>query len=143
MSAGSEQAGVAYRDRGRRTGQFDGSPGEAKNLGAGSGPELTVRTVRVPKKAGPNDYLVHVSKRDQRPQGLLFPIRLQRRLPIIPVPLKPDDPEARLDLQAVLDAAYENANYDLEIDYRREPNPPLTGKLEEWADQLLHSKGLR
>jgi Protein of unknown function (DUF4058) len=101
------------------------------------------RTVRVPKKAGPNEYLVHVSKRDQRPQGLLYPIRLQRRLPIIPIPLKPDDPDARLDLQAVLDAAYENANYDLEIDYRRAPNPPLTGKLAEWSDQLLRFKGLR
>jgi Protein of unknown function (DUF4058) len=101
------------------------------------------RTVRVPKKAGPNDYLVHVSKRDQRPQGLLYPIRLQRRLPIIPIPLKPNDPDVRLDLQAVLDAAYENANYDLEIDYRREPNPPLTGKHAEWSDQLLRDKGLR
>jgi hypothetical protein len=108
---------------------------------------VSIRQVTPPrksaKKAGPNDYLVHVSKRDQRPQGLLYPIRLQRRLPIIPIPLKPNDPDARLDLQAVLDAAYENANYDLEIDYRREPNPPLTGKHAEWSDQLLRDKGLR
>jgi Protein of unknown function (DUF4058) len=57
--------------------------------------------------------------------------------------VKPDDPDARLDLQAVLDAAYENANYDLEIDYRREPSPPLSGKLAEWTDRLLRSKGVR
>jgi Protein of unknown function (DUF4058) len=101
------------------------------------------RTVRVPRKAGPNEYLVHVSKSGQRPQGLLYPIRLQRRLPIVPIPLKPADPDARLDLQAVVDAAYENANYDLEVDYRGEPTPPLSGKLAEWADQLLRSKGLR
>src|SRR3984885_2257648 len=101
------------------------------------------RMVRVPKKAGPNDYLVHVSKRDQRPQGLLYPIRLQRGLPIIPIPLKPDDPDARLDLQTVLDSAYENANYDLEIDYGREPSPPLSGKLAEGTDRLLRSKGVR
>jgi hypothetical protein len=101
------------------------------------------RTVRVPKKASPNEYLVHVSKGGQRPQGLLYPIRLPQRLPIIPIPLKPEDPDARLDLQAVLDVAYSNANYDLEIDYRHEPKPPLNGKLAEWADQLLRSKGLR
>ncbi len=51
--------------------------------------------------------------------------------------------QTRLDLQAALDAAYDNASYDLEADYRREPNPPLSGKLAKWADQLLKSKGLR
>ena len=66
-----------------------------------------------------------------------------RRLPVIPIPLKPGDPDARLDLQAVLDAAYDRAGYDLEIDYRSEPNPPLGGELAAWADQLLRSKGLR
>jgi hypothetical protein len=101
------------------------------------------RTVPVPKKAGPHEYLVHVSKRGLRPRGLLYPIRQSLRLPIIAIPLKPEDPDARLDLQAVVDGAYENANYDLEIDYRREPDPPLGGKLAEWADQLLRSKGLR
>jgi Protein of unknown function (DUF4058) len=101
------------------------------------------RTVAIPKKLGPHEYLVHVSKGGQRPRGLLYPIRLPRRLPIIPIPLKPDDPDAHLDLQSVLNAAYGNANYDLEIDYCREPNPPLGGKAAEWADQLLRSKGLR
>jgi hypothetical protein len=101
------------------------------------------RTVPVPRKAGPNEYLVHVSKWGQRPEGQLYPIRLQRRLPIIPIPLKPQDPDAHLDLQAVLEAAYENAGYDLEIDYRRDANPPLSGKLAVWADELLRSKGLR
>ena len=101
------------------------------------------RTVRVPKKIASSDYLVHVSHAARRPLGLLFPIRLQQRLPIVPIPLKPEDSDARLDLQAALDSAYDNAGYDLEIDYRREPNPPLNGKLTEWADQRLRSKGLR
>ena len=101
------------------------------------------RTVRIPKNVGPHEYLVHVSKRALRPQGLLYAIRLSGRLPIIPIPLKPEDPDAHLDLQAVLNAAYANANYDLEIDYRDDPDPPLIGKLAEWADELLRSKGLR
>jgi len=46
-------------------------------------------------------------------------------------------------LQAALDSAYDRAQYDLRIDYRKEPAPPLDEKLAAWADQLLRSKGLR
>jgi hypothetical protein len=101
------------------------------------------RMVRLPKKVGSPEYLVHVSKKGLRPRGLLYPIRLTQRLPIIPIPLKAGDPDARLDLQAVLDAAYDRVGYDLEIDYRREPRPRLKAELAAWADQLLRSKGLR
>jgi len=101
------------------------------------------RMVRVPRKAGRHEYLVHVSKENLRPRGLLYPIRLARRLPVIPIPLKPEDPDARLDLQAMLDFACDRAGYDLEIDYRKEPQPPLAAELAAWADQLLKSKGLR
>jgi hypothetical protein len=101
------------------------------------------RMVSVPKKAGPHSYLVHVSKKGQRPRGLLYPIRLSRPLPVLPIPLKAGDPDARLDMQAVLDAAYDRAGFDLRIDYREEPLPPLTGKLAAWANELLRSKGLR
>ena len=86
---------------------------------------------------------MHVSKENLRPRGLLYPIRLARRFRSIPIPLKAEDPDARLDLQAVLDAAYDRAGYDLEIDYRKEPEPPLDAELAAWADQLLRSKGLR
>jgi hypothetical protein len=102
------------------------------------------RMVRIPKrKVGPHEYLVHVSKRNLRPKGLLYPMRLAQRLPIVPIPLKPEDPDARLDLQVVLDSAYDRAGYDLEIDYRAEARPPLEGELAVWADELLRSKGLR
>jgi Protein of unknown function (DUF4058) len=101
------------------------------------------RMVSVPKKVGPHSYLVHISKRGQRPRGLLYAIRLSQRLPVIPIPLKPGDPDARLDMQTVLDEAYDRAGYDLRIDYRADPNPPLSGKLATWADQLLRSKERR
>ena len=101
------------------------------------------RMVHVPKNAGPHEYLVHVSKKGLRPRGLLYAIRLAQHLPVISIPLKPGDPDARLDLQAVLNAAYDRGGLDMEIDYRKEPRPPLDKKLAEWADQLLRSKGLR
>ena len=101
------------------------------------------RMVRVPKKVGPHQYLIHVSRRGQRPRGQLWGIRLPQRLPVIPIPLKTDDPDGRLDLQTALAAAYDRASYDLRIDYRKEPRPPLDDNLTAWADQLLRSRGLR
>ncbi len=72
-----------------------------------------------------------------------FPLRLSERLPIIPIPLKVGDPDARLDLQALPDQNYDRASYDLEIDYRAEPEPPLDPEMAAWADEMLRSKGLR
>jgi hypothetical protein len=101
------------------------------------------RMVRVPKKLGPHEYLVHVSRRNLRPEGELWGIRLIEHLPEISIPLKRGDPDAKLDLQAALNAAYDRAGYDMELDYRKTPQPPLDEKLAAWADELLRSKGLR
>ncbi len=101
------------------------------------------RMVRVPKKVGAHQYLVHISRKGMRPRGQLWGIRLSRRLPVIPIPLKSGDPDARLDLQAALDMTYDRACYDMALDYRKEPRPPLDENLAAWADQLLRSKGLR
>jgi Protein of unknown function (DUF4058) len=91
----------------------------------------------------PGDYLVHVSRVETRPKGHLWPIRLSERLPVIPVPLAAGDPDARLDLQAVLTTAYDRARYDFSIDYTREPVPPLSPEWAAWSDRLLKEKGLR
>jgi hypothetical protein len=91
----------------------------------------------------PHDYLAHISRKDRRPKGLLWPILLTQRLPVIPIPLKPPDPDAPLDLQEVLSTAYDRAAYDLEIDYGKAPVPPLDESSSKWADDLLRAKGLR
>jgi hypothetical protein len=91
----------------------------------------------------PRDYLVHVSRVEKRPKGLIWPIRLSQRLPVIPIPLKPEDPDAPLDLQAVLNTAYDRAGYDLTVDYARNPVPPLAGEWADWSDRLLKAGGLR
>ena len=91
----------------------------------------------------PCEYTVHVSRVQRRPKATIWPIRLHQQLPVIPLPLRADDPDADLDLQAVLDTAYDRAGYDLQIDYRAEPVPPLTRELAEWSDHLLRQKNLR
>jgi Protein of unknown function (DUF4058) len=90
-----------------------------------------------------HDYLVHVSRAGRRPRAAVWPIFLPQRLPVVPIPLRPDDPDAKLDLQAVLSTAYDRAAYDLEVDYRNDPVPPLPAPSADWAARLLRDKGLR
>ncbi len=89
------------------------------------------------------DYYVHVSRRGDRPRGTVWPILLPQRLPVISIPLNSEDPDVMLDLQTVLNTAYDRAAYDLVVDYRIAPVPPLTGQLIEWANALLCSQGKR
>lgn len=89
------------------------------------------------------EYCVHVSRAGKRPESETWPIRLQDRLPVVPVPLKPEDGAVELDLQQLLDETYDRAGYDLTINYRLQPEVPLTVEQNAWADQLLKAKGLR
>ena len=89
------------------------------------------------------DYYVHVSRRGDRPRGTVWPILLPQRLPVISIPLNPEDPDVGLDLQAVLNTAYERAAYDMVVDYCADPVPPLTGQAIEWANAMLGSQGKR
>jgi len=89
------------------------------------------------------DYYVHVSRRGDRPRGTVWPILLPQRLPVILIPLKPEDPDVGLDLQTVLNTTYDRAAYDMVVDYRAKPVPPLTGQSVEWANGVLCSQGKR
>jgi hypothetical protein len=90
-----------------------------------------------------HEYLAHVSTADLRPRGMLWRIRLSERLPVVPIPLRRGDEHAPLDLQVALDTSCGHARHDTEIDYVREPLPPLTPEWTEWANRLLRAQGLR
>lgn len=62
--------------------------------------------------------------RAEIPAVEVWPIHLQDRLPILPVPLRHPDKDATLDLAAALTAVYDEAYYHLSIDYSQEPPPP-------------------
>jgi hypothetical protein len=70
-----------------------------------------------------------------------FPLR--ERLPAIAIPLRQTDRDIPLDLQAVLDECAEEGRYVDDIDYAKEPDPPLDRNDAEWADTLLRDQGLR
>jgi Protein of unknown function (DUF4058) len=72
----------------------------------------------------------------------VYPVPLRERLPVISIPLRPEDHEVPLPFQVVLDQCYHNGGYD-DIDYRAEPDPPLPAEDASWADALLREQRRR
>lgn len=82
------------------------------------------------------DYYALISRAKNRPEAEIWPIRLRERLPEIPIPLNSGDPDARLDLQAILDRVYDAAAYAVDI-YSGDPEPPLSADDAAWAASIL------
>jgi hypothetical protein len=72
----------------------------------------------------------------------IYPVPLRERLPIIRIPLRRTDDDARLDLQSLIDEAYRKGRYHT-INYRIAPEPPLAGPDALWAHELLCQSGKR
>jgi hypothetical protein len=82
------------------------------------------------------DYYVIVSRAEQRPAAQMWPLRLQDRLPEIPIPLHNPDHDAKLDLQQVLNRLYDAAGYEYYI-YDTAPHPSLDARQMAWAQQFI------
>ncbi len=91
----------------------------------------------------PSNYRILVSRSEYRPQADLYAFNLQNFIPAFSLPLREDDSEPIIDLQTLINELYDRASYDLIIDYRQEPVPPLSEENAAWADMLLREKGLR
>jgi hypothetical protein len=87
-----------------------------------------------------HDYLVSQLR---GAKAALWPVRIRDRLPVIEVPLRQGEFGAALNLQEVLDAAYDDGAYAGRLDYTVDPVPPFSEDDAAWADQLLREKGLR
>ncbi len=83
------------------------------------------------------DYYAIISRCDLRPAAAVYAWTMRDRLPTISVPLKKGDPDVQLDLQAVFDAVYDRARYDLSLNYTAELQPPLSCEDAEWIRGLL------
>lgn len=65
-------------------------------------------------------------------------VNLPDRLPVLPVPLVAPDPDVLLDLRHALDLIYERSLYELSIDYKKDPPPPMLAEEErEWVRQVV------
>jgi hypothetical protein len=86
----------------------------------------------------PTDYRIMVSRAAQRPKADLYGFNLSESIPSFPLPLKPEDVELIVDLQAIMTEVYERAGYGDRIDYRQSvPAPTLSPAQQQWVDSLL------
>jgi len=93
--------------------------------------------------AAHTSYMVCVRRATQRGEAEVYALPLWSRLPSVKIPLRPDDMDVRLDLQALVEQCYRNGAYEGTLDYSVEPDPPLLGAEKTWAEERLRELGLR
>lgn len=83
-----------------------------------------------------SDYRVVVVRGWERPRASLYPFSVRDPIPAIPIPLERRDEEPLLDLNALLHTLYDQAVYNLRIDYGQPAVPPLAEADAAWARDL-------
>ena len=88
----------------------------------------------------PCDYLVSVSRAEDRPVVDLWPLSVRDPLPTFPVPLR-DGLSVPFDLRLLMDRVWEVSAYEQRI-YRHPPTPPLPPADAAWAAGVLTDAGI-
>lgn len=86
-------------------------------------------------------YFVFLSRVAQRPMMDVWPVQLQNRLPIVPVPLLVEDDDVPLDLQLAVNTVYDDFSYDLSVDYSQPPDVALEGETAVFVQTILQKSG--
>ncbi len=97
---------------------------------------------RVLARFGPFDYHVSVVLARQRPAYHAAEFKLADRLPAFAVPLEPGVQPVLIDLQPMLDRAYERGRYAELVNCCAPADPPLSAEQQAWAEGILRTKGL-
>jgi hypothetical protein len=96
---------------------------------------IAVPLLELPRRVR-QSYKAVVIRGWKQTQAEVYPISIREKMPTIKVPLRRTDPDALLDLQAILATAYDDGGYD-SIDYRRPLDPALSEGDEKWVDKML------
>jgi hypothetical protein len=89
-------------------------------------------------------FMACVRRAVRRDKAEVYPMPMGVRLPVLKIPLRPGDNDVPLDLQALLvDQCYRNGAYEGTLNYAVDPDPPLVGADQDWADNRLFEMGLR
>lgn len=89
------------------------------------------------------DYAVTVTRCTQPDRYEIYTSTLQKRLPRFKLPLAADDRDTVLDLQAAFARCYDQGAFAGQIDYGRDPSPPLGDDDRAWVAELLRQQKLR
>jgi hypothetical protein len=73
---------------------------------------------------------------EDRNQVGIWPWTVREPMPTVPIPLRGDDPPAKLDLKAVLDRVYDEQGY-ADFIYTGLPEPKLNADDAAWAAAFL------
>lgn len=84
-----------------------------------------------------SDYRIVVIRSWERPLAKLYPFDLRDPIPTVPIPLRRGEEEPLLALNQLLHRLYEQAVYNLRIDYSHTAIPPLAEADAVWAAALL------
>lgn len=87
-------------------------------------------------------YRVVIRRANRRRRLEYIPMSLRKRLPIIPIPLRPTDRDTTLDMQSLVDQVYRNGRY-ASLDYSKPSVPQIEGDDAAWAEELLKQSGRR
>ncbi len=89
------------------------------------------------------DYGILVVRYYRLPSGQLFAFTVREPIPNFPIPLQENEQEIEVNLQDLFLEIYEQAGFDLTLDYNHNPVPNLSVKHREWMDLLLREQGRR
>ena len=78
-----------------------------------------------------------VTRGDNRRRCQVYAWSLRQPLPRLPVPLRPGDAEATLDLATAYRTTYDGGPYDLVLPYDRPLPGPLSDADRAWAAERL------
>jgi hypothetical protein len=73
----------------------------------------------------------------------VYRISLREPLPPIRIPLRRSDKDVTLELQPLIEQCYANGDYESDLDYQLDPDPPLERADARWTDALLRKAGVR
>jgi hypothetical protein len=95
--------------------------------------------MRVVGNGSLGQYRLVVSRTQHRPRADVYLFGVRTPIPDIPIPLRLGEAEPVLGLNQVLHALYDQAGYDLAVDYSHPPVPPLVNEDAQWAAQRVRS----
>lgn len=82
------------------------------------------------------DYFAVISRGNRHPRTDVYAWTLRQSFPAIPFPLKPEEPEVRINLQQVFDAVFSRAHYQDTLNYEALLHLPLSPEDAAWRNTL-------
>jgi hypothetical protein len=109
-----------------------------------SGPHVTAISLgRLQEAIGEFDYHYCVRFMGRGTQFFAAPVKLTGPLPRIDIPLSRALPPVVIEMQPLLDRAYDTGRYPDLVDYSDPCEPPLTAEQQAWAEGVLREKRIR